>query len=176
MAANYNLSALVILIADKNANMRRLLRGILRELNIRQVTEAATPEEALVLLTATPFDVAFIEWAPDFDGTAAVHKLRRDPKALSRYIPVIVNSAYSEVKNVIAARDNGATQFLIKPFTAKMIYSHLQAAVENQLSFVQGKNFVGPDRRRKKKPAPDGSERRGAKPKGVPANSENPPL
>ena len=172
--AAYNLSALAILIADKNLNMRRLLRGILRELNIRLVTEADTPEAALALLTVKPFDIAFIEWAPDFDGTAAIHKLRRDPKALSRYIPMIVNSAYSEVQNVIAARDNGATQFLVKPFTAKMIYSHLQAAVETQLSFIQTKIFVGPDRRRKKKPAPDGAERRGVRPKVDAAISVSP--
>ena len=165
MAAAYDFSALAVLVADKNLNMRRLLRSILRELNIRMVTDAATPEQALELLVSKPFDVAFIEWAPDFDGNATVRQLRRDAKALSRYIPVIVTSAYTEVKNVVTSRDDGATQFLAKPFTAKMIYSHLQGVVEGHRPFVQSKVFVGPDRRRRKKPSPDGSERRGAKPK-----------
>ena len=61
MAAGYNLSMLSVLIADKNLHMRRLLRSILRELNIRMVTEAATPEDATKLLTVKPFDLAFVE-------------------------------------------------------------------------------------------------------------------
>ena len=165
MAAAYDFSALAVLVADKNLYMRRIVRSILRELNFRMVTEASTPEDALELLVSKPFDLAFIEWAPDFDGNAIVRQLRRDAKALSRYIPVIITSAYTEVQNVIASRDDGATQFLAKPFTAKMIYSHLQGVVESHRPFVRSKSFFGPDRRRKKKPPPDGSERRGAKPK-----------
>jgi DNA-binding response OmpR family regulator len=163
--ANYNFSALAVLVADKNLHMRRLVRSILRELNIRMVSEASTPEEALDQLVTKPFDIAFIEWAPDFDGNATVRQLRRDVKAMSRYIPVIITSAYTEVQHVVTSRDNGATQFLAKPFTAKLIFSHLQGVVEGHRPFVQTKVFVGPDRRRRKKPSPDGSERRGAKPK-----------
>ena len=173
MAAAYDFSALAVLIADKNAYMRRLLRSILREFNFRMVTEASTPEEALALLVSTPFDLAFIEWAPDFDGNAAVRQLRRDAKAMSRFIPVIVTSAYTEVHRVVASRDNGATQFLAKPFTAKMVYSHLQGVVESNPQFVQSKVFIGPDRRRKAKPPPDGSERRGTKPKDAAPKSDS---
>ena len=170
MAQGYNLSALTVLVADKNAHMRKLLRSILRELNIRMVTEAATPEDATALLTGKPFDLAFIEWAPDFDGNATVRQVRRDPKALSRYIPIIVNSAYTELQHVLTSRDAGADQFLAKPFTVKMIFHYLKAVVDNQPQFVRSKAYFGPDRRRKKKPPPDGWERRGAKPKAT----ENP--
>ncbi len=173
MAANYNFSALAVLVADKNAHMRRLVRSILRELNIRMVTEASTPEDALDQLVTKPFDLAFIEWAPDFDGNATVRQLRRDAKAMSRYIPVIITSAYTELQHVVTSRDNGATQFLAKPFTAKLIFSHLQAVVEGHRPFVQTKVYVGPDRRRRKKPPPDGTERRGAKPKGAMPESDS---
>jgi DNA-binding response OmpR family regulator len=173
VATNYNFSALAVLVADKNAHMRRLVRGILRELNIRMVIEAPSLEEALDLLVTKPFDLAFIEWAPDFDGNATVRRLRREARAMSRYIPVIVTSAYTEVQHVVTSRDNGATQFLAKPFTAKLIFSHLQAVVEGgHRLFVQSKVYVGPDRRRKKRPPPDGTERRGAKSKAAAPESE----
>jgi DNA-binding response OmpR family regulator len=157
--------------------MRRIVRSILRELNIRMVTEAATPEDALALLASKPFDLAFIEWAPDFDGNATVRQLRRDAKAASRCIPVIVTSAYTEVQHVVTSRDAGADQFLAKPFTAKLIFEHLKAVIENQQPFVRSKSYFGPDRRRKKKPPPDGWERRGAKGKGdkPSSDSEKPP-
>ncbi len=167
VAPKYNLSALAVLVADKNLHMRRIVRSILRELNIRMVTEASTPEDALDLLLTKPFDLAFIEWAPDFDGNATVRQLRRDAKAASRFIPVIVTSAYTEVQHVTTSRDAGADQFLAKPFTAKLIFEHLKAVVESQRSFVRSKSYFGPDRRRKKKPPPDGLERRGAKPKAA---------
>ncbi len=165
MAEGYNLSTLSVLVADKNAHMRRILRGILRELNIRMVTEAATPTDAHRFLASKPFDLAFIEWAPDFDGNAVVRQVRRDPQSLSRMIPIVVTSAYTEVQHVVTSRDAGADQFLAKPFTAKMIYQHLKAVVESQQPFVRAKAYFGPSRRRKQKPPPDGWERRGAKPK-----------
>jgi DNA-binding response OmpR family regulator len=172
VAAGYNLSALAVLVADKNLHMRRIVRSILRELNIRMVTEASTPEDALELLLTKPFDLAFIEWAPDFDGNATVRQLRRDAKAASRFIPVIITSAYTEVQHVITSRDAGADQFLAKPFTANLIFQHLKGVVEGQRSFVRVKSFFGPDRRRKKKPPPDGLERRGVKPKDAASNPD----
>ncbi|MBM3566663.1 MAG: response regulator [Alphaproteobacteria bacterium] len=165
MAEGYNLSMLAVLIADKNAHMRHMLRGILRELNVRMVTEASSIEEAVKLLAVKPLDLAFVEWAPDFDGNTIVRQTRRDPQAMSRMIPIITMSAYTEVQNVIASRDAGSDQFLAKPFTAKMIFQHLKAVIENQQPFVRSKAYFGPSRRRKTKPPPDGWERRGAKPK-----------
>lgn len=165
MAEGYNLSMLAVLIADKNAHMRRILRSILRELNVRMVSEAATPEEAIKLLAVKPLDLAFVEWALDFDGNAIVRQTRRDPKAMSRMIPIVTTSAYTEVQQVIAARDSGSDQFLAKPFTAKMIFQHFKAVIENQQPFIRSKTYFGPSRRRKQKPPPDGWERRGTKPK-----------
>ena len=172
MAEGYNLSTLAVLIADKNAHMRRILRSILRELNIRAVTEAVAPTDAYKFLTTKPFDLAFIEWAPDFDGSAVVRQIRRDSQAASRMIPIVVTSAYTEVQHVVTARDAGADQFLAKPFTVKMIYQQLKAVVENQQPFVRSKAYFGPSRRRKQKPPPDGWERRGAKPKDGGATSD----
>jgi CheY-like chemotaxis protein len=168
MAEGYNMSTLTVLIADKNAHMRRILRSILRELNIRMVTEAVTPADAHKFLTAKLFDLAFVEWAPDFDGNAVVRQIRRDPQASSRMIPVIVTSAYTEVQHVVAARDAGADQFLAKPFTVKMIFQQLKAVIEGQQPFVRSKNYFGPNRRRKTRPPPDGWERRKDSPAAAP--------
>ena len=106
-----------------------------------------------------------------------MRQVRRDPNALSRYIPIIINSAYTEVQHVLTSRDAGADQFLAKPFTVKMVFHYLKTVVDNQPQFVRCKAYFGHDRRRKKKPAPDGWERRGAKPKTVEPGpgSENPP-
>lgn len=160
VAEGYNLSMLSVLIADKNAYMRRILRSILREINIRLVTEAVTPEDAFKFLATKPFDLAFVEWAPDFDGNAVVRRIRRDINAASRLNPIITTSAYTEFQYMVAARDAGSDQFLAKPFTVKMILQQLKAVIENQQPFVRSKAYFGPCRRRKQKPPPDGWERR----------------
>lgn len=166
MAKNYDLSNLAVLIADKNMQMRRLMRSVMRELNIRMVTEAAATEEAYTLIAAKPFDIIFLEWSPDFDGIAIVRQLRRDVKAASRYTPLVIMSAYTELQHVIDARDAGANEFLAKPFTANLIYSRIESLIESHRPFVKCKVYFGPDRRRKKTPPPDGWERRG-QPKGA---------
>jgi len=160
-ANTYDLSGLSVLVADKNMQMRRLMRSVLRELNIRMVTEAAGTEEVYTHIAGKPFDLIFIEWAPDFDGIAVVRQVRRDPSAASRYTPVILMSAYTELQHVLDARDAGANEFLAKPFTAKLIYSRVHAIIESHRPFVKCKVYFGPDRRRKKDPPPDGWERRG---------------
>jgi len=167
VAEGYNLSMLSVLIADKNAHMRRILRSILREINIRMVTEAVIPEDAVKLLATKPFDLAFVEWAPDFDGNAVVRRIRRDINAASRLIPIVITSAYTEFQYVVAARDAGSDQFLAKPFTVKMILQQLKSVIENQQPFVRSKTYFGPCRRRKQRPPPDGWERR----KGVPVSA-----
>ena len=177
MSKSYDLSNLAVLIADKNMQMRRLMRSVVREMNIRMVTEASATEETYGLLAGKPFDIAFIEWSPDFDGIAIVRQLRRDIKAASRYVPVVVMSAYTEMQHVIDARDAGSNEFLAKPFTARLIYSRIQALIENHRPFIKCKVYFGPDRRRKKSPPPDGWERRGQPPGAVnptPKKSDEP--
>lgn len=161
MSKGYNLSTLSVLVADKNMHMRRIMRSVMRELNMRMLTEASTPEEAYEALVAKPFDMAFVEWAPDFDGIAIVRQLRRDVKAASRYTPLVIMSAYTEVQHVMDARDAGANEFLAKPFTGRLIYSRIESLIESHRPFVKCKVYFGPDRRRRKAPPPDGWERRG---------------
>lgn len=161
MSRGYNLSTLSVLVADKNMHMRRILRSVMRELRMRMVTEASDTTEAYAFLSSKVFDIAFIEWAPDFDGIAIVRQLRRDVQATSRYSPVVIMSAYTEVQHVIDARDAGANEFLAKPFTGMLVYSRIESLIENYRQFVKSKVYFGPDRRRKKAPPPDGWERRG---------------
>ena len=50
------------------------------------------------------------------------------------------------------ARDSGVTEYLIKPFTAKVLLERVNEIVENPRSFVLCKNYIGPDRRRTSSP------------------------
>ncbi|MBM3565938.1 MAG: response regulator [Alphaproteobacteria bacterium] len=159
-AASYDFSRLVILVVEESALMRELIRDILREMNIREVTETAKPEMALDLLKKRLFDLVVINWSPVCDGLALLKEIRRDKNNPAQFVPVIVMSAYTELGQVAQARDAGANAFLAMPVTARDIYDHLAAVVEANRPFVRVEHYIGPDRRRKKKAAFQGENRR----------------
>jgi hypothetical protein len=57
------------------------------------------------------------------------------------------------------ARDYGINEYVVKPFTARSIYSRLERIIEQPRNFVVAPFFIGPCRRGKGKP-PAGVERR----------------
>jgi DNA-binding response OmpR family regulator len=76
------------------------------------------------------------------------------------FLPIIILTAYSEKKQVIMARDAGATEFLCKPVSATALYRRIQNVIENPRPFIRTRDFFGPDRRRYANPNYSGEERR----------------
>jgi DNA-binding NtrC family response regulator len=77
-------------------------------------------------------------------------------------------TGYSQKKRVIAARDSGITEFLVKPFTAKALYQRIETMIEKPRLFVKSDSYFGPDRRRKREGDYGGPERRADQPKPKP--------
>ena len=69
-------------------------------------------------------------------------------------------TGYSAKLRVFEARDQGITEFLVKPFKAEDLYARLEKLIEKPRSFVDASNFFGPDRRRIKVKNYDGPQRR----------------
>jgi two-component system chemotaxis response regulator CheY len=57
-------------------------------------------------------------------------------------------------------RDNGMTEFLAKPISAKTIYARLCSVIENPRAFIRVGVFFGPDRRRRQAEGYESFERR----------------
>ncbi|HPD83174.1 MAG TPA: response regulator, partial [Alphaproteobacteria bacterium] len=47
-------------------------------------------------------------------------------------------------------RDNGMTEFLMKPYTARDMYKKIVQLIERPRQFVKAEGYFGPDRRRKR--------------------------
>jgi DNA-binding response OmpR family regulator len=58
-------------------------------------------------------------------------------------------TGFSARERVIAARDTGVTEFLVKPFTANDLYKRIDHVIMKPRQFVKSPDFFGPDRRRK---------------------------
>ena len=146
----YNLSSLNIVIVDDHQPMRRILRDVLREFGVRSVEEATDGQAALNVLNSFPADVIFTDYMMEpMTGMELIDEIRQGNTRVDRFCPIIVVSAYTEIREILMARDAGATEFLAKPFSANLVYYRLKAIVESPRTFVESKEFFGPDRRRR---------------------------
>ncbi len=146
---NYDLSKIGVLVVEKQAPMRTLLRQVLREFGIKKVEDAMTPEDGFErFLEITP-DLVLIDWAPDFDGLGLVKRIRNDEQSVFPQVPVIMVTAFNETNYIFEALDAGMTEYMTKPISAKLLYLRIVSVIENKRSFIRAEEFIGPDRRRR---------------------------
>jgi len=144
---NYDLSSLVVLVAEQNSFLRLTIKSILRTLKVGQVIDAGPINEAWSAFQNTSPDVVIIDWSPSYDGLQLLWRLRHDAESRNVFVPVIITTSMTEYTNVVVARDTGTTDFLAKPYSPKTIYQHLCKIIETKKKFVKTQDFFGPDRR-----------------------------
>ncbi|MBC8337396.1 MAG: response regulator [Alphaproteobacteria bacterium] len=166
---SYDLSKLVILVAEKHPAMRSIMKEVLRKFGMRNIYVESTPEAAFQTFCSVNPDIVTIDWGPEFDGVSLLNKIRQDQASPNQVVPVIMITAYTEKSRVYVARDAGITEFLAQPVSAKAVYEHICKIIETPREFIRTKTYTGPDRRRHKGKY-DGEERR----KGGQTSDEKP--
>lgn len=82
-------------------------------------------------------------------GIELVNLIRTSPGSPNKFAPIIMVTGYSAVPRVAAARDMGATEFLVKPFSANDLAKRIAHVINKPRDFVEAPDYFGPDRRRK---------------------------
>ena len=156
-----NLGALRCLIADDNANMRRIVRTCLHAFGIREVYDAVDGADALEAFNRHLPDIIILDWVmPVFSGIDVVRMIRQPIGNANPFVPIIMLTAHPERSSVIAAREAGVTEFLAKPISATALYQRIANAVTNPRPFIKTRSYFGPDRRRGANEKYVGPERR----------------
>jgi DNA-binding NtrC family response regulator len=114
----------ILIIDDENA-IRESLETLL-EFEGYSVQSAETGEEGLAKIAETPFDLILLDFAlPDRNGLEILADIRsRDPQ-----LAVIMITAYGTVDNAVRAMQNGATNFIQKPWDNEKLLADVRAAV-----------------------------------------------
>lgn len=121
-----------ILVIEDEPQMQRALRTILTAHNYR-VSGAASGEEGLALAVVEKPDVVILDLGlPDLDGVAVCAQLRQWTQ-----IPIIILSVRSDEGEKIKALDQGADDYLVKPFGTGELLARLRVA-ERHLVKSQG--------------------------------------
>jgi CheY-like chemotaxis protein len=149
------------LVIDDNAHMRRILRTLLHGFGARDVYEAEDGATGLEAFTHYMPDIVLVDWAmPIFDGLELAQMIRQPGANANPYAPIIMLTGHSEKKRVMAARDAGITEIMVKPISAKALYQRILNVVANPRAFIRTKSYFGPDRRRSVSSNYVGPERR----------------
>lgn len=144
-----SLSDIQVLVADDNAQMRLLVRCLLRAGGIFNVTEADTAGDAFKALGAKLFDLVIVDWKMSpVDGLAFTRMVRWREDSPNPFVPIVMLTAHTEASRVAAARDAGVTAFVKKPISARLLFDRVSSALTDTRLFIRTADFRGPDRRR----------------------------
>lgn len=116
-----------ILVVDDNADMRAYLTRLLER--HWRVETAVDGLVAVAAARANPPDLILSDiMMPGLDGFGLLKELRRDERLAS--VPVILLSARAGEEALIEGLDTGADDYLVKPFSARELFSRVRTHLE----------------------------------------------
>jgi two-component system, NtrC family, nitrogen regulation response regulator NtrX len=118
-----------ILIIDDNADIRRLISGILKDRGFA-VREAANFDQALIEISKKLPDVAVVDVKldkGDNDGIELLTKIKKKDED----VPVIMISGHANVQMAVDSLKLGAFEFIQKPFSSERLLNFVNRAIEN---------------------------------------------
>ena len=116
-----------VLVVDDAMFMRMMLKDILSKNGYEVVGEAANGKEAIDKYIELRPDLVLLDITmPEMDGITALKEIKHiDPQAV-----VVVCSAMGQQNMVIEAIQNGALDFIVKPFQQNRVIESLKRIEE----------------------------------------------
>lgn len=116
----------ILVIDDEPAILRAV--GIALDAHGYDVEVAASGKQALAKATGAGFALVVLDLGlPDLDGLELLRQLR----AIDRNVPIIVLSAWQELETRVAALDQGADDFVPKPFGMPELLARVRVALRH---------------------------------------------
>jgi two-component system chemotaxis response regulator CheY len=123
MAVDLSMSVLVV---DDYSTMIRIIRNLLKQIGFENIDDANDGSTALAKMRAKKYGLVISDWNMEpMTGYDLLLKVRADP-ALST-TPFIMITAESKIENVIAAKEAGVNNYIVKPFNAVTLKAKIDA-------------------------------------------------
>lgn len=117
-----------ILVVDDQQSIRDLTRHCLKQIGINQVSVAKSGEQALEVLGKTKFDLIISDWNMDgISGLELLTKIRGNPVIKS--LPFIMATGQKDKTQVIAAKEAGVNNYIVKPFSTADLRKRVEAVL-----------------------------------------------
>jgi len=106
-----------VLIVDDYKTMLRIVKNLLNQIGFTNVDEAEDGSAALQKVRAKEYGLIISDWnMQPMTGLQLLQEVRADAKL--KHIPFIMVTAESKTENVIAAKQAGVNNYIVKPFNA----------------------------------------------------------
>jgi two-component system chemotaxis response regulator CheY len=117
-----------VLVVDDYKTMVRIVRGLLSQLGFEHIDDAADGETALKMIRTSKYGLVLSDWnmAP-MSGFELLKTVRADDRTKS--VPFVMVTAEAKTENVIAAKQAGANNYIIKPFTLAVLKQKLTSVL-----------------------------------------------
>ena len=118
--------SLPILVVDDYNTMIRIIRNLLRQLGFEDVDDAPDGSIALSKMHIKRYGLIISDWNMEpMTGYELLKQVRSDPRISST--PFIMVTAESKTENVIAAKQAGVNNYIVKPFNADTLKTKIDA-------------------------------------------------
>jgi len=126
---------LKFLIVDDFSTMRRIVRGLLKEMGCNNADEAEDGAVALNMLKAQKYDFVVSDInMPNMNGFDLLRAIKAD--ASLKHLPVLMVTAEARKEDIVLAAQTGAAGYIVKPFTKATLEEKLQKILQKLAATV----------------------------------------
>ena len=124
-----NPTDLKFLLVDDFSTMRRIVRGLLKEMGCHQAEEAEDGVAALNLLRGAKFDFVVSDInMPNMNGFELLKNIKADDGL--KHLPVLMVTAEARKEDIVLAAQSGAAGYIVKPFTKATLEEKVQKILQ----------------------------------------------
>ena len=120
---------LKFLVVDDFSTMRRIVRGLLKEMGCNNVEEAEDGQVALNMLKGARFHFVVSDInMPNMNGFDLLKSIKADPAL--KHLPVLMVTAEARKEDIVLAAQSGAAGYIVKPFTKATLEEKVQKILQ----------------------------------------------
>jgi len=121
------------LIVDDFSTMRRIVRGLLKEIGYNNAEEAEDGAVALNMLKNTKFDFVVSDInMPNMNGFELLGHIKKDDSL--KHLPVLMVTAEARKEDIVRAAQDGAAGYIVKPFTKATLEEKVQKIMQKLMA------------------------------------------
>jgi two-component system chemotaxis response regulator CheY len=121
------------LIVDDFSTMRRIVRGLLKEIGYTNAEEAEDGAVALNMLKNTKFDFVVSDInMPNMNGFELLGHIKKDDGL--KHLPVLMVTAEARKEDIVRAAQDGAAGYIVKPFTKATLEEKVQKIMQKLMA------------------------------------------
>ncbi len=118
-----------VLVVDDYKTMIRIIKNLLKQIGFTDVDDASDGTAALAKLQEKSYGLVISDWNMEpMTGYELLQKVRGDENL--KHIPFIMVTAEAKSENVVAAKEAGVSNYIVKPFNAQTLKGKIETVFQ----------------------------------------------